>query len=221
MSESYFKATRPDGTDFRTGTVDYAAHLASGEPLVHPYPHREDASGYWSVATVATDCIGMSWPCRLFRVEPVDPWEVGDYPNKRACHTLRVVEELPAHEALGPQGEHVAALVARCSTLTSDEVRRLVAAWDAARVAAWDAARVAARDAAWDAAQVAARDVARVAAQAAAQVAARAAARAAARDAAWALITRDLIATEHYDTLTRPWRSVVGRIHPDDPEVTE
>ena len=27
------KATRPDGTDFHTGTVDYAAALASGEPV--------------------------------------------------------------------------------------------------------------------------------------------------------------------------------------------
>ncbi len=26
----YYKAVRPDGTDFYTGRVDYAAHLASG-----------------------------------------------------------------------------------------------------------------------------------------------------------------------------------------------
>ena len=30
---TYWKATRTDGTDFHTGTVDYAAALASGEPL--------------------------------------------------------------------------------------------------------------------------------------------------------------------------------------------
>jgi hypothetical protein len=42
----YYKATRPDGTDFRTGTVDYAAALASGEPVTHPAPHDRDASGY-------------------------------------------------------------------------------------------------------------------------------------------------------------------------------
>ena len=29
----FYKATRPDGTDFYTGTVDYGAALASGEPL--------------------------------------------------------------------------------------------------------------------------------------------------------------------------------------------
>ena len=70
---TYFKATRPDGRDFYTGTVDYAGALASGETLVHPSPHKRGASGYWSVATVPTDCTGMSWPCRLFEVEPVEP----------------------------------------------------------------------------------------------------------------------------------------------------
>ena len=55
--------------------------------------------------------------------------------------------------------------------------------------------------------------------------AARAAAWAAARDAAVALVVRDLIGQhgltqDHYDTLTRPWRTVIGPIHPDDPEVT-
>ena len=30
---SYYKATRPDGTDFYTGTVDYGAALASGDTI--------------------------------------------------------------------------------------------------------------------------------------------------------------------------------------------
>jgi hypothetical protein len=43
----------------------------------------------------------------------------------------------------------------------------------------------------------------------------------AARDAAWALVVRDLIGEHwftqaHYDTLTGPWRTVVGPVHPDD-----
>ena len=41
----------------------------------------------------------------------------------------------------------------------------------------------------------------------------------AAGGAAWALVTRDLISTEHYDTLTLPWRHAIGRLHPDDAEV--
>ena len=102
-------------------------------------------------------------------------------------------------EEVGPairfeqQGPHVVALIARARVLTAGEAERLAAAWAAARAAA--------RDAAW------------------------AAAAAAARDAAVALVVRDLIGQhgltqDHYDTLTRTWRTVIGPIHPDDPEVT-
>ena len=66
------------------------------------------------------------------------------------------------------------------------------AAWDAALDAALDAVGDAAWDAALDAAQ----------------------------GAAWALVVRDLIGDTftqaHYDTLTMPWRTVIGPIHPDD-----
>ena len=41
------------------------------------------------------------------------------------------------------------------------------------------------------------------------------------RDAAGALVVRDLIATDHYDILTRPWREVIGPIHPDDPDIRQ
>ena len=52
-------------------------------------------------------------------------------------------------------------------------------------------------------------------------VAAWDAARDAARDAALALVVRDLIGQHdltqaHYDTLTRPWRTVIGPLHEDD-----
>ena len=59
---------------------------------------------------------------------------------------------------------------------------------------------------------------------AAAGAAARAAAGAAAWAAAWAAATRDLIdqhgfTQEHYDLLSRPWRTVVGPLHPDDADL--
>jgi hypothetical protein len=196
----YYKATRPDGTDFRTGRIDYAAALASGEPVTHPDPHGRDASGYLSVATVPTDCTGMTWPCRLFAVEADDAREVGsDLPNKRAVTSLRVVEELPAWQVFGPNGMAVVAVIERARTLTADELDSLTAARDAAWGAARDAAWGAARDAAWDAARGAARD----------------AAWGAARDAALAELTSDLITPEQYAALIGPWRSVVG-----DPAVT-
>jgi hypothetical protein len=207
----YYKATRPDGTDFATGTVDYAEALETGEVLEHDEKMvRDKPATYFSVSVEPADCTGVQWPCRLFRVEPVGRVLKRDgLPNKRCCSRLRVVEELPAHLALGPNGEAIAALIERAGRLTWDEVERLAAA----RVAARDAAEVAARDAAWDAARGAARGAAWDAAGDAAWVAAWGAARVAARDAAWvaarALVVRDLISKEHFNVLYGPW-AVVG-----------
>ena len=226
MALTYYKCVRPDGTDFHTGRIDYAAALASGEIIEHRATMiRDDPSTYLSVSIHPTNCTGMRWPCRLFRVEPVGRTltaSIND--SKRACSALRVVEELPAHQALGPQGEQVAAVIERAGRLTAEEVRRLDAAWNAAWNAAQDAARDAARNAAWDAAYAArnatwnaawnaARDAAWNAAWDAARDAARDAAQDAARNAAWnalALLTRDLISQEHYDMLIGPWRDVIG-----------
>jgi hypothetical protein len=140
-------------------------------------------------------------------------------PNKRACRSLRVVRELDAVDALGPQGAQLRDLVGAAARLTVSQLNGLDAAWAAARDAARDAARAAARAAAWAAARDAARDAARAAAGAAARDAARAAAGAAAR----ALSVRDLINTNgftqtHYDLLTGPWATNIGKVHPADPD---
>ena len=137
--------------------------------------------------------------------------------------------ELPDLDVFGPQGVHVAALIERARRLTPDEASALGAARDAALGAACGAARDAALDAAWDAARDAAWSAARDAALGGARGGAWGGAwdavweaTCAAWDAAWsavALVVRDLITTEDYDTLTRPWREVIGPIHPDDPEL--
>ena len=64
---SYYKATRPDGTDFYTGTVDYGAALASGDTIRLDSDETEfPGPGWLHLATVPTECDGMTWPCRLF-----------------------------------------------------------------------------------------------------------------------------------------------------------
>jgi len=213
MTKVYYKATRLDGTDFRTGTVLYQV----GERTTHPTSTRrtkDDPSTYLSVSTVPTDCTGMKWPCRLFAVHGVGrAMTAKKLPNKRAFLAVDVVEELPAHQAFGPQGEHVAALIERAGRLTGDEMEQLAAAWDAA----WDAAKDAARDAAGDAARYAAW----AAAWAAAGDAARALVVDAAGDAAGALVVYDLIGRhgftqKHYDLLVGPWESVIGPVMPND-----
>ena len=232
---TYFKAVRMDGTDFHTGIVRWLPPV--GEPLpegglivLHPTARTrttDNAAHYLSVATVPTDCTGMEWPCRLARVERTRAavWqpEPDALPNKAASWQWRVVEELDATLTLGPQGREVAALIERAARLTGDEVAGLATAWYATGDDAWyaaryttrDAAVVAARYAAWYATGAAAWDAARYTPRDAAWDAARYAARYAVWYAASALTVRDLISTEHYDTLTRPWASVIGLTEKD------
>ena len=210
--ETYYKAVRPDGMDFYSGRVLWDR---VGEIVEHPAPGSlggEDARGYLSVSASPTDCTGMKWPCRLFAVEPVEGvpvWEpTPSLPSKRASHAWRVVRELPAHEALGPNGVEVVAFLDLLPTLTRTQ-------WDAARAAARaatrDAALAAARDAALAATWGAARGAALAATWAATWGATWDAARAAAWDAALAavraLLVRDLITTKHFDVLTAPMRA--------------
>ena len=200
---TYYKAVRPGGTDFRTGTVRWLPPV--GEPLPegglivrHPTATTpnfgDDAADYLSVSTVPTDCTGIRWTCRLALVEAADAavWtpDATALPNKRAAVAWLVTAEVDAWQALGPQGREVAALIERAARLTGDEATGLATAWDAA----WVAARVAARDAARGAARDAALGVAR----------------GAARDAALATLTRDLITGNQYDLLMAPWRTVIG-----------
>lgn len=97
----------------------------------------------------------------------------------------------------GPQWREIVALVRRAATLTDDEAQSLAAGWAASRDAGWAASWAASWAAIWDAIW----------------------------DAIWgaavALCARDLIGQHgftqaHYDTLTRPWREVIGPVHPDD-----
>lgn len=201
---TYFKAVRPDGTDFRTGTIDYAAALG-GEPVTLPeVPEPECCtSNVLHASTVpAETLVGGSWPCRLFEVTGTPVAEEG---HKRGFFSLTVVREVDAHQALGPHGEQVAALIGRAGKLTVGEDEKL----DAALAFAWDGF--------WDGAQYAALDAALASARASARVAAWVAAGASARDAALALVVRDLISKEHYSLLTGPWAQVIGPAHPDDP----
>ena len=197
---TYFKAVRPDGTSFHDPKFRWVpvAGPVEGIIVTHPHPHDDDPSGWLSVATAPTDCTGMGWPCRLLEVEPVEGHPVtaplAGLPNKRAASAWQVVGELPATDALGPQGAEVAAIIERASRMTLAEAVDLRAAMDAARGAAWDAAWDAARGAAWDAAWDAAMG----------------AAWGAARIAAIATLARDIITPEQYDTLMAPWREVIG-----------
>lgn len=144
----------------------------------------------------------------------------GTFANDQAADFAAVESLIRAHadisddmlaDTFGPQWQPIVVLVRRAAILTSAEAKAL----DAARTAALDAALDAARDSARAATRAATR---------AAWDAARAAARDAALDAARALVVRDQVGDTftqaHYDTLTRPWATVIGPVHPDDAPVT-
>ena len=189
MSETFYKAVRPNGASFYDPDFRWLPEgWVSGDPIPadwvvkHPNPGRRigegseaRASEYLSITTVPTDCMGFRWPCVLLEVEAVGRACLDDgYLNKRRVRAARVIRELPAHEAFGPQGREVVSILERTGRLTAKEVER----FPAARNAAWGAAR----NAAWDAA----------------------------RDAAVATLTRDLISAEQYDVLMAPWRAAMG-----------
>ena len=202
---TYYKATQLDGTDFRTGTIDYAAALNNETPVEIPVNDRSSdprlcTKGVLHAATVPTETlVGGSWPCRLFEVtgEIVATTDSGgvEHPHKRGFESITVVREIDAKLALGPNADAVLAVIARAKNLTDQDVKDFAdaerAAGDAAGDAAWHAARNAARDAAWHVARDAARNAAR---------------------AVLAALTRDLITPEQYQILAGHWESVMGPI---------
>lgn len=127
-----------------------------------------------------------------------------------------------AEQRYGPQTKQIEDLLSYAVNLTAHEEEQLtvacrLASAEDARFAAWEAAW----DAQWEALTYATRE------------AAGETGHDPARNPAWviiyttitALVARDLITTdgftqEHYNTLTWPWRAVVGRIHPDDVQLT-
>jgi hypothetical protein len=172
---------------------------------------KDDPGTYFSLSAEPGEVLtGGRWPCRLFRVE-AQGLVIGhsQWAWKRCCRVVHVIEELPAHVALGPQGEAVAEHIAGAAAGDAAWAAARDVAWAAAGAAAWDAAWAAARAAARDAARAAAGDVARAAAGAAAGAAAWAAAGAAAWAAA-ALVVRDLITAEQFDVLYAPWAAVLA-----------
>ena len=202
MTITYYKSVRLNGTDFHTGGLQWAPPEGHEAPWIvyHPSGCQEVPSthprDFLSVATVPTDCSGMVWPCRLLQVRPVEGHPVATpgrklFPNRASATAWEVVAELDPRLALGPQADQLIALFDTAGRLTGGKLRDLAAAWNAARNAARTAARTAARDAA----------------------------RTAAWYAAWALVVRDLLPQEHYETLTRPWASVIGKVHPDDEDL--
>ncbi len=127
---TYWKAVREDGADFHSGTVRWAPESGDipAEGLVVTHPTSTEWGDYHSThlcaSTSPTDCTGFTWPCRLLEVEPVS--EVHEHEGcKMSALSWRVVHELPAMQALGPQGEAVVALLDGLRRLDAEALARL------------------------------------------------------------------------------------------------
>lgn len=217
---TYYKAIRPNGTDFYTGTVQWVPESgipANGFVVNHP------TSTEWEVghethlcaSTSPTECIGFEWPCRLLEVEPAS--QVYEHTGtKVSALSWRVVRELPATQALGPQGEAVAALLDGLRRLDSEALSRLVdIALDTALYAAWDATQIAALDAAEGAARLAARDAAQCAAWDIGQAYLKTTTLFAIEDVAGGLVTWDLLRPDQRYNLTEPIRAASSGLWAD------
>lgn len=143
--------------------------------------------------------------------------------------------DVDIENAFGPQWSEIVPVVRRTATFDSadrDRLRAVVGAarddaWRDAAEAAWFTARDADRATSRNAARNAAGDAARFATGDVTGYADRDTTQDAAEESAegpvGALAIRDLIgqgsfSQAHYDTLTSAWRTVIGPIHPDDPD---
>ena len=144
----YYKATRPDGTDFYSGTILYGVGKTvrpakfKGTPIIC-------GPGVLHASDVAAETlIGGYWPCRLFEVtgKPFIGFD-SEHKHKAGFKQLKVVAEIDPCLALGPNGRYVAGIIERIRQADRQEIRGLVAAWEATR----EATREAAWEAAWGA----------------------------------------------------------------------
>ena len=132
----FYKATRVDGTDFHSGTVLYVKWKGV-RPKKAEY-RQICGPGYLHASDVPTETlIGGSWPCRLFEVTgKPDAGFDDNHPHKGGFKQLTVKRELPAHQVFGPQGEELVEFFEAVRGLDTEQVKKLRAAWGAARGAA-------------------------------------------------------------------------------------
>jgi hypothetical protein len=104
----YFKCTRPDGTDFRTGTVNYAAALASGEPIeaLDAAPANGQVCGHGlHVSPTARQTVqfasGSVRPWRWFEVMVRNADVIEQDSEKLRVRRLRVVKEISLTDIFG------------------------------------------------------------------------------------------------------------------------
>lgn len=195
----FYKAVDTNNKDFTTGKTQ----LVLGEWMPEIEGPLVFCRNGYHVSTEKAETLqsgreNIPWPARLYLVETRDVVE-GSVRTK-VCRSYRAIEELPAWEALGPNGQDVITFLESYESRTPGQVRaleseyyaesnreRLTPAWDAAFYASLQSSRAAA----WS---VVTRLVYGDSAC-----------------PATALVVRDILTSKQFEVLTEPWVRIVGR----------
>lgn len=224
---TYYKATRIDGTSFcdkktkwKIGNVTRAKNNTRRTKLHGSgILYASDAPGE------ALEGQKSRWPCCLFEVVPEEPI-VTQKNHKVGAHAWLVIKDLPAWQALGPNGQEVASFIERCAVLMPDEIRALVRERTKEKYRGYSVIVMWPLIAIRDTAHAHAREGAMNAVIKAAPRAVQNAARGTkldidpdatfnipwgiTSDVAAALVVRDLIDEGHFEALCRPWYEAIG-----------
>lgn len=115
----FYKAIRPNGTDFQTGTINYAA-ATGGHTIALPHsptPRCHTDTVLHASPEAAETLTGIgTWPCRLLLVEG---HPVTADARTRGFFKLTVHHEVDAAQALGPNAPEALAIIAAAQTLTT------------------------------------------------------------------------------------------------------
>jgi hypothetical protein len=199
---NFYKAVRPDCTDFTTGLTK----LTLGEWMPDIRGRLAWCTNGYHVSDVITETLiarigAATWPARLFEVEAPEVLSHQDMSPKHLCRTYRPVRELPAWQAFGPNGQEVVRFIESCEHITREQTNALALGKDTVWWAAKNASLLG-REAAHAASRLAAHHTAGEAACAWGGNAAAYTAK--------ALVVRDLITPAQFETITYPWVSVMG-----------
>ena len=147
-----WKFTRANGTDHRTGTINYRDNI--GREMVHPCPdtRSKDACGEgYHLGKTLKGAGQHCAPGAVFRCSYSRKDVLGEDDDKVRVSKLTVLEEVPAWKGYGPRGKQVQAFIDSLSSIpwfenVGQPYKQPIWAENMTQVDSWDAAGAVAVD---------------------------------------------------------------------------
>lgn len=213
----FYKAVKPDGTDFHTGTVQWLPLEPANKPIKnriikHPTSKKVIVGKHSTSLAVSTNpmnVLGAYWPMRMAIVKPA----VGYIPvycsdDKWQALAWEVVREIPAYTHFGSNGVYVKSLIDQILRLTLEQTNYAYRLWSKNRNTKYSMYHISSHRHSAVSSAISYVLTTIVGNRLYITL-----------DVVRALITRDFIDTDVYDNMTMPFRKVGIVVHPDDPEV--